>query len=215
MFFLRKFTSLKLRVFFLYLIVFSSLLILNIAISVFNQYESFRLLFLRIAVAAEFCLLAFFFSVLYRIKYFKYLSYFLMVLFIVVNLFLKLDLRSMSYALVIQCLFLIFLAILYFFEKIKFVEPVPLYFSTTFWICVGILIYSSGNIFAFVYLESAEKNSTTSWQLLYIYTFIIWSKNLIFSSAIIFGKEPKKQQENISVPENLYLDDFPSNDNTA
>ena len=167
-------------------------------------------------VIFEYILLSIFFRNLYKGKNAKKTSIFGVILFLIILfLIFKFDLNNVSSIIVIECLFLIISALYYFFEKIKNVGTIPIHHSISFWIVVGILIYASGNIFSFVYLESMTKNSENLKQLRYIYSFVTISKNIIFSLGILFGSEVIFKENSFTIPEDINLDDFsiPKNDN--
>lgn len=184
----------------------------------FKEYESnsYYWLLLQIYLICDYIIISIFFYNIYQNKIAKKVALIVAAIYALINIFAYIYINNSFYSsIVIEYLLIIINSVYFFYEKIKKVDMDPLYKRINFWIVVGFFISASGNIFAFVYRESLTNDKLILLQIFYIYVFITLSKNLIFSSAIIFGKEPKKQQENISVPENLYLDDFPSNDNTA
>lgn len=92
-------------------------------------------------------------------------------------------------------------------SDIEIFNQIPLHKTIVFWIAVGFLINSSGNFFAFIYVESSVMTKELSHQLVIIYSTVTISKNLILSFAFL-GRPPQKYKQGFSIPDNLNLDDF-------
>lgn len=215
--FFKKFQRKELKVFFFYECILFLFIVIDSIILPFYSIKQYYWVIIQVYLIIEYSLVSTFFYFLYQNTIVKKLTIIITFVYIFFNcsFFFYDHQTGFNYSIVLEVFLIILNSIYYFFEKIRKVDIEPIYFRLSFWIVVGFFLYASGNIFAFVYRENYIFEKSSLHQLAIIYGLVTLSKNLIFSSAIIFGKEPKKQQENISVPENLHLDDFPSNDNTA
>ena len=171
---------------------------------------------LRISIIIDYIFLSSFFFLLFKnelSKKFLILGVFLFVSFNFISFFTSQG--NISIVVVVEFVLLIICAVYYLFEKIKVVGSVPIYLSISFWLVVGILIFSSGNIFAFVYWESMAQNIETAKQIKIVYYVVTFSKNIVFTLALIFGNEGVTRENSFTIPEDINLDDFsiPKNDN--
>jgi len=108
--------------------------------------------------------------------------------------------------------FLIFISILiyFFYEKMKVFDPVPLYQSMNFWICVAMFIYFTGSFFFLIVLNNISTASVIEKnQIRIIYGFVTILKNLILVFSFIFCHSNRKDNETaLNIPEELHLDSF-------
>lgn len=63
-----------------------------------------------------------------------------------------------------------------------------IYQSISFWICVGLFFYFSGNFF-FLLFSSYSKNTNFIIQLQLVYTFVTVIKNLFLSFSLLITNE--------------------------
>jgi hypothetical protein len=103
--------------------------------------------------------------------------------------------------------FIIFITY-YFYEKMKLVVEYPLYQSISFWICVGLFLYFTGNFFFLILLEY-KSDVHIKTQLGLIYSIVTISKN-IFLSLAFFAKEQEVNSVNtrFNIPDEINLDSF-------
>lgn len=88
----------------------------------------------------------------------------------------------------------------------KTVVLYPIYQSISFWICVGLFFYFTGNFFFLVFVNSsADKNFVQQMKL--IYSVVTISKNILLSVAFL-AKEPVENSEELQIPVDLKFDDF-------
>ena len=214
--FFKKLNTKALKVFFIYEIIFTLFILLGAYTFIIQKSILIYGYILHASLICEYSLISYFFFLLYKNSLSKRIIIIGIFLFLAFNLVFKLtDHKSLGIVIVIEFLLLILCALYYFFEKIKIVGTVPIYKNITFWIVVGFLIYASGNIFAFVYLEAITKDAEGAKQLRYVYSFVTITKNLIFSMGIVLGTESIYKENKFTIPDNLNLDDFsyPKNDN--
>lgn len=85
----------------------------------------------------------------------------------------------------------------------------PVYQSITFWICVALFLYFTGNLFFIIFLNSSS-NPTVIKELKAVYGIVIVIKDVLMCLAF-FATEPKLEEvvEGMPLPNNIYLDDFP------
>ena len=83
----------------------------------------------------------------------------------------------------------------------------PIYQSISFWICVGLFLYFSGNFFFFLFnTSSSDKNFLH--QLRIGYSIVTISKNILLSLAF-FATEYVEEKDNIfDISNELNLDSF-------
>lgn len=93
-------------------------------------------------------------------------------------------------------------ALLYFFEEINQPNTTFIYSSFQFWAIVGILIYSTGTFFLFMYSQALSYEEWSKWEVInYVFT---WIKNICFSVAACL---PKKTN-NFPAEDKMYQDPF-------
>lgn len=94
----------------------------------------------------------------------------------------------------------------------KKIDTNPLYQSISFWICVGLFIYFTGNFFVTIVIPSLILPSAApevKAQVFMIYKIILVVKNLILAFSL-FGKnfyEADKPDE-FKLPDDIVLDEF-------
>ena len=108
-------------------------------------------------------------------------------------------------------LFIIF----FLFEKIQINHEIPIYSLISFWVCVGLFVYFTGNFFYILLVQnSANADSGIKNQLKLIYCVITISKNLILSFALIKNEiENTINKYNFQIPKDLNFDSFSPNNN--
>lgn len=90
----------------------------------------------------------------------------------------------------------------------KTVVSYPLYQSISFWICVGLLLYFSGNFFIFLLNHSSSEKAFLV-QVRVIYSLVTISKNILLSAAFFAHEQHENSNDNnFQFPEELNLDSF-------
>lgn len=91
-----------------------------------------------------------------------------------------------SISITIEYILLIIYSLFYFFEELNEPNTTFIYSSHSFWIVVGILIYSTGTFFFFMQSNNLSDEEWYRWSVINdIFTII---KNLFFSIAIVIRK---------------------------
>ncbi len=104
--------------------------------------------------------------------------------------------------------FFVFILIItyYFYEKMNLVSKNPIYNSISFWICVGLFIYFTGNFF-FYLLVTSSKDIVLLKKMKIIYALVSISKDLILAFAWFAHERIETDADIIKVPDGLGLDD--------
>ena len=82
----------------------------------------------------------------------------------------------------------------------------PLYQSITFWICVGLFLYFTGNFF-FLLLIKSTSDVDIKLQMKIFYSFVTITKN-VFLSLAFFATEKIDEEDILHIPSELDLDSF-------
>ena len=83
----------------------------------------------------------------------------------------------------------------------------PLYQTITFWICVGLFLYFTGNFFFFLFIKSTDDQHLKN-QMKFIYIFVTITKNIFLSLAFLANEVIESRGDNMEIPDNLDLDRF-------
>ncbi len=96
----------------------------------------------------------------------------------------------------------------YFVEKVKHVSKTPSYTTISFWLCVGLLTYFSGNFFVFTLRIFKPQSVLVDLepQLLLIYSFITIVKDIILSLAWLVQEPKENDTDIISMPTSIVID---------
>ena len=87
----------------------------------------------------------------------------------------------------------------------KIVSSIPLFQSISFWLCVGLFIFFTGNLFFLLFITSASDKEID--QMFLIYSGVTISKNLILAGAWFAKETVQTDADIIQIPENMNLDD--------
>lgn len=198
-----------LKVFFIYTILLSLFVILNII--AINILKSKPLYFnvIRVYTIVEYALFAIFLNQLYKNKVAKKIvlySIIPFVLFCILN-YLSNGSKFSSYPLLTEFLAFIVFIIYFFYEKMKTEVVNPLYQSITFWICVGLFLYFTGNFFYLLFIDSTTDKIVLQ-QLRTIYSIVTISKNILLSLAFLANEQVESTEDSFNIPNELNLDSF-------
>lgn len=98
-----------------------------------------------------------------------------------------------SIPITVQGLFIMPLALVYYFEQIKNPDALFIYGTPNFWIVTGILIYLAGTFFIFILSENlTEKELDYYWPINYFFNTI---KNLMFGLAFYMYSRKQNHHE--------------------
>jgi FtsH-binding integral membrane protein len=179
-------------VFFLaiYLIFFNFFVLSNVQLR--NQHYY---LIISISTIVEFAALSLLFYNIIESPVFKKIIFavaFLAGGFLIYSIFTTLHETFDSVPSAITSLIFLVYSIYYLFERMKDSNPLNLFSSPVFWVVVGIIIYSAGTFFPFIYAKNymKEDDFVDVYDLIHDPLYII--KNLIFSFAMLQKDKPVK-----------------------
>ena len=211
LYFIRKNDSKDIKVFFIY--TFLSFIAIIAVITfrfIFKSYQ-YYLLFDRFYLILEYALISQFFIyniVQTKIKKAIKLSLIPFVLFSVYDYITSINQVFTYYPLVMECLLFPIIIILFFYEKMKYSIKYPIYLSSSFWIAVAFLIFSTGNFFLFLFSKMLLQNLENKHLYNNIYGFFTILKNILLCSAVVVYKYSTKKIEQSNIDVNLELETF-------
>jgi membrane-bound ClpP family serine protease len=92
-----------------------------------------------------------------------------------------------SIPITVEYILIIIFCLLFFFEEINEPNVNFIYSTYSFWIIIGILIYSTGTFFLFMQSENLSDEEWDRWRIInFVFTLV---KNIFFSIAILMKKE--------------------------
>ena len=212
LYFIKKIKINYLKVFFVYIILLAffssiSLYVLNI-----EHSKAAYLFIVRLYFAVEYATLVFFFSLLFQNKLVKKIILFSIIpfwVYCIYNFFVSEHDTFNNYPALIEFSVFILVILFYFYEKMKIVSNIPLFQSISFWLCVGLFIYFTGNLFFLLFVTSTSDKELLK-QVFLIYTGVTITKNLILAGAWFAKEKLQTDADIIQIPENMKLDDdFP------
>lgn len=201
------------KAFFVYAILLAVLVSFSLLyLKVFHSKIGY-LSILKIYVIIEYSIFSIFLYNLYentKAKKIIFYSIFPFLIFATIN-FLNTDKSSFdNKPSIIEFLAFIIFIIYFFYEKMKTVFMYPLYQSISFWICVGLFLYFTGNFFFFLFTNYSNDKVFLN-QMRIIYSLVTITKNVILSLAL-FANEPQELiEEELQIPKDLQLDEFTLN----
>lgn len=202
-------TARELKVFFYYCIT----LTLFVIVSAFSLYilKSKTLYFniIRLYTIIEYSLFARFLYLVYKNKTAKkivILSIIPFFLFCAIDFLINTS-NFNNYPLLVEFLSLIVFIIYYLYEKMKTEVQNPLYLSPTFWICVAMFMYFTGNFFFLIFAGSSS-DETFVFQLKIIYSVVTIVKNILLCIALFAIDKIEANSKQLSIPDDMRLDDF-------
>lgn len=107
---------------------------------------------------------------------------------------------------VIEFIVFIFILLYYFYEKMKYVKTYPLYQSISFWLCVGLFIFFTGNFFYLLFITT-YKDPVFLKQMKIVYSIINITKDIILSLAWLAHEPTEEENTELRIPDDVHLDD--------
>ena len=172
---------------------------------------------LRIYIAIEYSILVYFFSVLIKNNIFKKVILFSIIpfwIYCIYNFFVSEHDTFNNYPALLEFAVFIIIILFYFYEKMNIVSSIPLFKSISFWLCVGLFIYFTGNLFFLLFITSTSDKNILQ-QMFLIYTGVTITKNLILGVAWFANEKLQTDADIIQLPDNMNLDDDFSFTNTT
>jgi hypothetical protein len=207
--FLKKINTKCLKAFFVYTILLAFFSTAALCVLNYVHSKTSYLFLVRIYFAVEYAIFIFFFSLLLSNKIFKkiiLLSIIPFWIYCIYNFFVSKPDTFNNYPALIEFSVFILVIIYYFYEKMRVVSSVPLLKSISFWLCVGLFIYFTGNLFFLLFVTSATDKELLK-QMFLIYSLVTITKNIILSSAWFANESVSSDADIIQLPENMNLDD--------
>lgn len=197
------------KAFFIYTISLAFFICSALYLSANKEFKEIFIIILRAYIFIEYIIFSFFFFFLLKNKIAKIivlLSIIPFAIFCIANYILADKNKFDNYPPLLE--FTIFLAIIgyYFFEKMKFVSKIPLHKQISFWLCVGLLIYFSGNFFYYLLITSTNDLNVVK-QMKIVGGIVNITKDLILSFAWFAHERVETDSDIIKIPDGLGLDD--------
>lgn len=199
LFFHRKNKGLGLRVLFVYCLY---TFINDVLLIVFKKSDTNITFFLlSLFTVIEFLLFAVLFYLRLKNEIFKKIILFAIPLFLGFTIiqFLNSSEKTIdSLSITIEYIIIIIFCLFYFFEEIVDPQVTFIYSTQAFWVIAGILIYSTGTFFLFMFSENLSDDEWDKWSIInYVFTIL---KNTSFSIAVIMKESslnlPSIENEN-------------------
>lgn len=206
MIYLKKITTKNKKVFFLYTTVIAILVLAVITTRYILEWPEIYYLVVRLYIAIEYSLLAYFFSLYIKNRYVKNTLLFSQVpffLFCIYDFIIEKVPELPFVPASVENMILLCFIIYYFFEVMQETVIEPIYQKAIFWISVAFIINSSGNFFLFLYSENSYKDDVFKRQYTIIYTTVTVLKNLLLCISILIKES---RQDNISPHDSIDID---------
>jgi hypothetical protein len=190
------------RVFFLYTIFTSLLVIVGFCLLYVYQSPENYYLIARTYVIIEFSLLTYLFHFYIKNKFVKKIILYSPVVFLVFCIFQfvlekipGIPFLPISVAHIALLCFIIY----YLFEVMQETVLEPIYQKAIFWISVAFIINSAGNFFLFLYSKNSfNEDPNFKRQYTIIYTTVTVIKNLLLCISILIKENPKNDSDNLT-----------------
>ena len=193
----------------MYIILLAFISITSLSITYFQNSRALYFVLLRLYIATEYLILVYFFALLAKNNSYKKIITFSIIPFwgyCIYNYITSDPQTFNNYPSLVEFSVLIFLIIYYFYEKMNIVSSIPLFKSISFWLCVGLFIYFTGNLFFLLFITSTKDKDIIT-QMFLIYSFVTITKNIILASAWFANERVSTDDDIIQLPENMKLDD--------
>lgn len=195
MLFLKNNKSKKLKVFCIYVLISSLSLAIQLLLRYYFRYKEGYFLSIRIHLAIEFVLLAYFLMGSFYHKTAKNVIKFSAAFFLVFSIYNYIISSKVIFGFdpaILESFLMIIFLVYFFFEKIKYDIQVSLYESKIFWIAAILFLFFAGNFFLFLYSNTMRDDPSFRDQYLYIYSSFNIFKNVFLSIALILKSRDDK-----------------------
>jgi hypothetical protein len=203
--FLKKRNTKELKVFSYYIFCLASFALLAITFKFIIENRKILFINLNVYLLVEFLVLSIFFKEIFKSRVVKKLCIIIIPLFIIFSCFCFFYNKT-YYAFIAEAIIFIIYLLFYFFEKINVVTHYPLYKSISFWLCVGLFIYFTGNFF-FLLLVNSSKDVNFITQMRIVNFIVVLLKDIILALAWFAYERTETNTDIIKFPNGLGLDD--------
>ena len=193
----------------MYLVLLSFFSSSGIYLLYFLKSKADYLFVLRTYIAIEYATLAVFFYQLIKakvVKGFLIPSIFVFWSYCIYDFFNSSTLVFNNFPALLEFSIFILLIIFYFYEKMNVISSVPLYKTISFWLCVGLFIFFTGNLSFLIFIRYTKDHALID-QMQLIYSFVTITKNIILAGAWFAHEKLQTEADIIQLPENMKLDD--------
>jgi hypothetical protein len=208
LFVLKKASSVLLKVLFIYFLVYGVFIFIVVYFKLIAGDRTLQLLSQRIFLLIEFIFLSLFYYLDLKTRFRKPLFLIAIPLFAAFCIYDYITSPPASFSfrpLVAECLFVLFVVVLSFLEKVKIVTR-PIYESFSFWFTFSMLINFSGNFFLFlfstVYFQDPDFKSIYTT----IYVSVTLLKNLFLLNCLLVAKKEEQSTANTKNDRNTDFD---------
>ncbi len=159
-------------------------------------------------LGVEYACVAIYFAYLFRSKIIKYICLFSIIPFWAFALYDYFTAKSAGFnnmPAIISFIICIIFLIYYFFEKMNFVSKYQLYKTISFWLCVGLFIYFSGNFFYLLFIMSTKDVQQIA-SMKIVYTIVSITKDIVLALAWFAHEHNETNDSIITIPDGLNLD---------
>ena len=140
----------------------------------------------------EFFLICYLFYHLFYLKSRKKLVIVFFILFILTwlttSIYLPLYAFN-SYVYGIECVFVIYFTVIYFYDEIRKPQSLFIYTQPSFWAVIGFFLFFSGSFFVFIYKQTQRHDLEFIEQYVNIHASFFILRNLLFSIAVYIKPE--------------------------
>ena len=208
--FYKKLNTKALKVFFIYTIVLTFLVLLGLITLYILKSRQTYLLITKLYYISEYCFFAIFLHLIFNNSLAKKIVFYSIFPFLLISIssyFISSNSIYSNYPLLIEFLAFIIFIIYFFYEKMNIIVEYPLYQSISFWICMGFFIYFTGNFFVFLFINSSKEKLFIS-QMKFIYSFVTICKNVLLCVAFLATEKVESKDDILHIPSDLDLDSF-------
>lgn len=208
--FYKKLNTKALKVFFIYTILLSIFVLFSVISLYVIKSKTFYLINIRVYVLIEYMIFAYFLFNIYKKKIAKNIIIYSIIPFFLFALSDYLSSGKNTFStnpLIAEFLAFMIFIIYFFYEKMQTVVLYPLYQTISFWICVGLFLYFTGNFFFLIFTKSSTDKQFVN-QLKIIYSFVTITKNIFLSLAFFANEIKENSGEEIEFPNDIDLDEI-------
>lgn len=207
--FFKKINTKQLKVFFIYTFLLATFIMLGYYLLHYKVSREYFLLNIRVYILTEYALLSLFFFFVFKNRFVKRLLLFSIIpfsVFCILNYMHSEKATFNNKPLLVEFLLFIIIIAYFFFEKMRVVTRTPLYQSITFWLCVGLFIYFTGNFFYLLFLTDATDKDFIK-QMKIVYTVVTITKDILLAVAWFAQEKIETEADELQIPKDIDLDD--------
>jgi len=218
--FYKKINSSTLKVFFIYTIILAFFALLSLLILTFLKSDTTKFLAatglnLKVFSIFEAATITVFFLSYIRGRVLRYIIIGLLVVFIGFTLYALISGKwksSPAVTLIFEFLFILFVIIIFLFQRMQNAVDVVISSTISFWIAVGFFIYFAGNFF-YILMSMQATDLAVKSQMTLINFIVTIAKNILISLALLGTESRPDAGDQIHLPEGFDLDSIENSQN--